>query len=285
MIALRNFSDAAKLRIKSPTYRFRAVYGASLFALTMVATLCHSLSASEITWIDGKTYTVTLKETPAPDPAVVVFSTPVVSGPIASNSYSLHTQNMTESGDGWYKAPNLGQTQKAYLQARIQSATKPGQTSTFTYIRKTNVTPDGTKNLKDSRAWPEGTYPNHYLGRSLRSGSHQFAIENGDGKVVYYDPIKTPTGWTVAYFKMPTSNNKEQTITEEVTYSNPKGASNGEVKITVDGVTVLNASGAICNAGRTAFGVQMVYAPNTGDSGPLPSNATFEAKIIGVSVR
>lgn len=214
-----------------------------------------------------------IPQTPSP----ISLSTPKA-------DYSIVTKNMTFSTDQTYKSNDLPKDRACYVQARLNAPAKDGQTVKFSYERTTNVDPDGTKNIKDERNWNTASvnYPNDYTGRSLHTGSHQFAIENGDGIVISQ---KThPTDWTVAYFSMPFVKDQKQLVEYEYKYASAKGKSDGSVKITVDGKVVLDVTGARLGAPRSDFGAQMIYAPNSGDSGTFPAGSYYEAKILSLKV-
>ena len=210
-----------------------------------------------------------------PEPPIVVPPTP-------TGQFTLSAQNMITGADGWFRSMNLGADQKCYLQARFSRPILPGETVRFSYKVRTNVIFDGTKNLKDFRSWGGDTYPNDYTGRSLRTGAHQIAAENGDGKVLYQKA--NPDGWNVSYYSMPSTPDQEMEIIREIRFSSKKDAPDGMAKITVNGKMVFYGDNWICNGPRQNFLAQMVYAPNQGDSGKLPPGAYFEAKVTGLEL-
>lgn len=273
---------------------FRNLFG--LVALVLLVAGCDE-SKPEI-GVAGSTVTVSVPVEATPEvpfkepdlPTTEEVSTGTVdivestSGILTTSNYNLVAKNMNPTSGGWYVAYNLNSTNACYLQARASTAAKAGQTSTFTYQQKTNVIPDGKKNIKNFRAYNSSTedYSNFYLGRSVNSNSHSITVENGDGKVAYRS--KSPNAWNVAYFDMKLKPDVVQTVTVETKYSNPKGTGTGSIKITVDGAIVFSSGGLICNAPMRDYGVQMVNA-NPGTYGKLPVGSYLEARVIGLEIK
>lgn len=226
-----------------------------------------------------------------PSPTPTAAPTPLL--PIPSESYTLVPKNMEPSGlvrsiGEWWKSKDLDKTNSCYLQARLSKAIQYGEAVRFTYQFRTNVVVDGSKNIKDSRAYPSDSvnYTNHYTGRGIGSGAHQFTIETGtpdgsksDGKVLYQK--SNPNGWNIAYFDMPFKKDQVQTVVQELYFNSAYGKGDGRVRIVVDGVTKFDKTGAILNAPRRDFGAQMVNA-NPGTYGSLPAGSYYECRIVGL---
>lgn len=222
---------------------------------------------------------------PTPSPTTSESPTPTPSptpGP-TSSGFKTVPKNMTLQSNGFYRSNDLHKDNVAYVQGRLDTPVKGGQTARFIYQQKTNVIKSGSNgNIKDGRDYPDSntTYPNDYTGRTIASGNDQVTCEDGHGNVRYQS--KYPSNWTTAYFSSGFKADVVQTVEKELTYAQP-GKSNGHVRIVVDGVVKIDADGWACEGPRGDFGVQMVYA-NPGSTGGFPAGSYLEAKILDLKV-
>jgi hypothetical protein len=206
---------------------------------------------------------------------------PVVTPPGSLIPFDLIPENMFTSTGGWFNSENLSTKNKAVLRVRLKTQVHFGYTVRLEYEQKTNIVFDGTKNIKDFRSWPaDDNYPNDYTGRPIGSGAHCITAENGDGKVIYQKTTPGGVGWNVSYFTMPIKRDVVQRIVREFKYGRP-GEPEGWARITVDGEKVFEGSNMVLPGSRRDFCPQMVYA-NPGTTGPLPSNAYYNARIISI---
>jgi hypothetical protein len=192
------------------------------------------------------------------DTIASLTGTPTTPTPAAGQTIVL--QNMTLV-NGVYRSNDLGTDQKCYVQVRVTSA--PQTYAKLSCRRRTNVIEDGKLNLKRMRVFPDGSYPNDYVARSINTGASQFTTEN-------------PTA-TLGYFAYSQPIDQWQNESYEFFYALKK------MRVTIGNMVWEKTGWNPGTLNRTQFGVQMVCA-NPTSSAKLPAGSYVEFDSVTLEV-
>ena len=274
--------------------------------------------ASEVLELHGD-YRLTIESIPSPSPTAIVSASPTPSAspsvapsttpsaeptasptpsvsPSPAAGYALtrpsQVQNMTETSAGVWMSNNFAANHSAVLHFFLPGYVPRGGLLRVTAKVRSNVHIDTGHNLKFIvRAWKDkegGGSLNHYVCTQI-SGNPEFTSEQIQQVSLKYDANHQALPWTRAYFPIPQFNETGQIRMDEYRYPTAVGAADGSVKFSVDGSTIFQADhwqedNAQFPGTPNIVCLQLVYAPISGDAGPLPSNSYVEFSDVSVEV-
>lgn len=202
-------------------------------------------------------------------------------------------EHMTETSPGVWRSNNIAADHAAVLQFRLSHPVAPGALLRVTYWIASNVHLDNSRNIKFGvRDWL-GQIGNQVLNDYVctqKGGNPEFVSEQLTYVTSKVDPVTNlHLPWTRAYFSWPQFTNVPRIEVHEYRYASAVGKADGAVRFTADGQTVFTAdhwqSDDAGHPGtRDIVCIQMVYAPISGDAGPLPANSYVEFSRVSVEI-
>ncbi len=209
---------------------------------------------------------------PAPAPAPTPAGLPA--------GAQVFFENVTEVSPGVFRCSNLASVKKASIQVTLAAPVKDGQTVTFRFKRKTNVTdavykPDNWKTARFGVAPMNYNLVDFYVGHTAGEGADQFTGEHtGAGKY---------GGDTYGYAGNPT---KADVVQEEV-YVFKKNGKNSTFSFSKDGGNVMTFPNpdAPFSPDMTNCPLQLFIAQAVAESSySLPAGSYVEFSGLGLTV-